>query len=279
MSIKRVAYLPLITYPDSPPDDVVSAAADLAQALGLGLHATAFAADIPDMPMPMGGFLLSVPDLVRATEQRSLARCEALRTLLLDRASTGLPTRCTIRTLGYGVTQDTAAVEARTFDVALLPWSKEATATHDLAEAVVFGAGRPVVLVPAQPRLQAVRDVAVAWDGSRVAARALADVLALLRHDARITVLTVTGEKALDDETAGERLAASLQERGLEARARSVPLQDRPTGLALQEAAIEMEAGLLAMGGFGHSRLRDFVLGGATQGVFSDLRLPVLMSH
>jgi nucleotide-binding universal stress UspA family protein len=124
-----------------------------------------------------------------------------------------------------------------------------------------------------------VRDVAVAWDGSRVAARALADVLALLRHDARITVLTVTGEKALDDETAGERLAACLQERGLEARARSVPLQDRPTGLALQEAAIEMEAGLLAMGGFGHSRLRDFVLGGATQGVFSDLRLPVLMSH
>ena len=66
---------------------------------------------------------------------------------------------------------------------------------------------------------------------------------------------------------------------GLPAEPVALSVGDYPIGEALQHAAVERDAGLLVMGGYGHSRLRDFVLGGATAGVLSDLRLPVLLSH
>ena len=72
---------------------------------------------------------------------------------------------------------------------------------------------------------------------------------------------------------------SSLEERGLTAAARDAELGGRSIGAALQAAAVEAGAELLVMGGYGHSRLRDFVLGGATRDVFADLRLPVLVSH
>lgn len=128
-------------------------------------------------------------------------------------------------------------------------------------------------------RPEPVGHVALAWDGSRAAARALADVMPLLSDNARITAITVNGDKALDDDDISARLASTLRERGVEAWSRIVYPGGRTISAALQEAAIQAGAGLLAMGGFGHSRLRDFILGGATQGVFADVRLPVLISH
>ena len=98
-------------------------------------------------------------------------------------------------------------------------------------------------------------------------------------ENGRITVLTVTDEKALAEQGIAERLASMLAGRGLDAKPLVVSLDGRTIATALQDAAITSGARLLAMGGFGHSRLRDFVLGGATQEVFTDLRLPVLLSH
>ncbi len=278
MTIRRVAYMPLVTYPDSPPDEAVNAAIVFAGVLGFDLQATAFAADIPRVSTPLGGFLLNVPELIRTTEGKSLERCQHLQALVMEQVGGRETARCTIRKLGYGATGDTAAAEARYFDLALLPWSKDSLVSQDLAQEVVFGSGRPTVLIPAATGTEPIQHVALAWDGSRVAARALADVMPLLSDDARITAITVSEEKALDDDISG-RLASTLRERGFEARSRIVPLEGRTISAALQDAAIEAGAGLLAMGGFGHSRLRDFILGGATQGIFADLRLPVLISH
>lgn len=276
MTIRRAAYMPLATYPDSAPDEAVAAAVALAGSLGYDLEATAFAADIPRVSTPLGGFILNVPDLIRTTEEKSLERCRDLQKLVLERAGTA---RCSVRKMGYGATADTAAAEARYFDLALLPWGKDSIVSQDVAQAVVFGAGRPAVLVPGSTKPRPVEHVALGWDGSRVAARALADVMPLMKDNARLTVITVSDEKPLEGDNVAERLASALRGRGLEAWARVAPLQGRTIGVALQETAIEAGAGLLAMGGFGHSRLRDFILGGATEGVFGDLRLPVLISH
>jgi nucleotide-binding universal stress UspA family protein len=112
-----------------------------------------------------------------------------------------------------------------------------------------------------------------------VAARALADALRLLPDGGRVTVLTVRDEKALRSPGIAEDLAAALARRGHEARAVDLTLQGRTVAAALQDAARAEGAQLLAMGGFGHSRLREFILGGATRGVLSDVRLPVLLSH
>lgn len=143
----------------------------------------------------------------------------------------------------------------------------------------MFGAGLPVVLAHEGAAAARIDHLAVAWDGSRAAARALADALPLLAPGGRVTVLTVHNEKALPDGGLSERLAGALRQRGLQAVEKDLTSQGKPVTVALQEAAMAEGAGLLTMGGFGHSRLRDFILGGATKGVLADLRLSVLLSH
>jgi nucleotide-binding universal stress UspA family protein len=121
--------------------------------------------------------------------------------------------------------------------------------------------------------------VVVAWDGSRVAARAIADAQPLLAHASMVTVLTVTDEKRLPGKDIGERLAQGLRTRGLVAEAVSIQAGARSIGAALQQHSLTIGGDLLVMGGYGHSRVRDFVLGGATEDILANLQLPVLLSH
>ena len=76
-----------------------------------------------------------------------------------------------------------------------------------------------------------------------------------------------------------ETLASSLAKRGFDARPLNATLGKKTIAEALQYSALNHGAQLLAMGGFGHSRIRDFVLGGASKGILTELRLPVLLSH
>ena len=144
---------------------------------------------------------------------------------------------------------------------------------------MIFGSGRPTILLPELVQPAAFDHVAVAWDGSRVAARAVADALPLMSRASRISVLTVTDEKALPEGDPGKRLADGLRRRGLSAQAHAVLSGGGDIAATLQEEAIQRGASLLVMGGFGHTRLRDFILGGATDGILRDLRMPVLVSH
>ena len=150
---------------------------------------------------------------------------------------------------------------------------------QDMAEAVVFGSGRPVILVPPSVRPTRVDHIAIAWDASRVAARALADALLLLPAGGRVSVLTVQDEKPLGGSNVAGSLATSLKERGFKTKVCNISIGAKTIAEALQDAAVAEGAQLLAMGGFGHSRMRDFVLGGATKGVLNNLKLPTLLSH
>ena len=172
-----------------------------------------------------------------------------------------------------------AAIEARYFDLSLVPWSAEAVAAQDMAQSLVFGSGLPVVLVPPAAAKGAVDHIAIAWDESRVAARALCDALPLLSAGGHISVLTVQDEKSLRGAGLAQTLAVSLELRGYNAKAVDLTLDGRTIAEVLQDGARAQGAQLLAMGGFGHSRLRDFILGGATKGVFGDLRIPTLLAH
>lgn len=150
---------------------------------------------------------------------------------------------------------------------------------QDMAQAVVFGSGRPTILVPPSARAAALKHIAIAWDGGRVAARALGDALALLAEGGRVSVLTVQDEKPLSGSNLAGTLASSLENRGIRAKPITITLGERSVDEALQDAALTEGAQILAMGGFGHSRIRDFILGGATRGIFTQVRLPVLLSH
>ena len=107
----------------------------------------------------------------------------------------------------------------------------------------------------------------------------MADAALLFEQVARISVLTVVDEKPLKHNDIAERLADGLRKRGIAAEGFSIAAEDCAIGTSLQEHALERGARLLVMGGYGHSRVRDFVLGGATKDVLRDLQLPVLVSH
>ncbi|WP_181704086.1 universal stress protein [Chthonobacter albigriseus] len=278
MPVRRIAYLPLNSYPEAVAEDALRATVGFAVPLGVALHVTTFAVDIPKITSPLAGLMLDVPGMVRAAEEHSRDDCRRLGDIA---RAVGAPEGLTLseRTLVLGAALDAAAQEARYFDLSLLPWSRESQSTRDMAEAVVFGSGRPAILVPPSAQAEKIDHLAVAWDGSRVASRALGDALALLRDGGRITVLTVKDEKPLTGRAIAGTLATCLENRGFVAQPAEIDLRGRPIGEVLQDEALKAGASLLAMGGFGHSRLRDFILGGATAEVFADLRLPVLLSH
>lgn len=279
MTITRLAYLPLVTYPDIAPDESVTAAVTLAQNLGCDLHVMAFATDMPRVSSPLGNMLLNIPDMIRTAKENSQAQCRRLQELVRQLAPPTMRVEFASREPMPGLTGADAASEARYFDLSLVPWAKDRATLQDIAQSVVFDAGRPAVLVPASVTAKPLGHIAVAWDGSRVAARALADALGMAGGDTRFTILTVQDEKALGRSDLAVALAAILTKQGRSAQAVNVRLQDRQIGAALQEAALAAGADMLAMGGFGHSRIRDFILGGATKGVLADLQLPVLLSH
>ena len=279
MSPERLAYLPLITYPDSVPDISVEATTRFAFALDTELHVTAFSAKIPRVSTPMGGGLLNIPLMIRDTEENSRTRCRDLQSVVQMSAGAGNRVHCVTKEAESGSAGETAASDARYFDLVVLPWSSETVSVSEFSQIVVFGSGRPSIVVPPAVRCNSIDHVAIAWDASRVAARAVGDLIPLLASDCRITVLTVQDEKQLPGSDIAEALSASLVKRGFVSEPSHVELAGRTVAEALQEAAVEAGAGLLAMGGFGHSRVRDFVLGGATRGIFADLRLPILLSH
>lgn len=279
MVTNRRAYMPLATYPEAVDDQTVLAAAGFAVSLGCVLEVTTFSVDIPRVPSPLAGLLIDIPGLVQAAEDKSKSECSRLHALIRGIGAPPAVT-CTSRKILLSGLLDAAAAEARYYDLAVLPWSREEASAQHLIEAVVFGSGRPAILVPSSARPATRLDhIAIAWDASRVAARALGDALPLLADGGRVTVLTVGDEKPLAGAALASLLASSLEKRGVKAHPIEITLGEKTIAQALQEKALAEGAQVLAMGGFGHSRLRDFVLGGATTGVFADLHLPVLLSH
>lgn len=275
----RVAYMPLSTYPESVADSAILAAAGFAVALGFELHVRAFSVDIPQVHSPVLGMLVDVPGLVRTAEEKSRAECRRLKGLLEGPIALRGNVHYSSREVILGGAFEAAAAEARYHDLSVLPWSGETALAQEMSEAVVFGSGRPTILVPPSSRPASVDHIAIAWDESRVAARALGDALSILPEGGRVSVLTVKDEKPLSGSDIAGSLASSLERRGFKAKPCSISVGGKTIAEALQDAAVAEGAQLLAMGGFGHSRLRDFVLGGATKGVLANLRLPALLSH
>ena len=252
----------------------------MAKHLDADLYALALNVDIPPVSNALSQFLLNMPEMIRQAEALSKKRGGELLAVVTEQAKqVGLEITTNSVVAAPAFLGDAAASHARYFDFALVGWEPNNQTSRMTAEAVIFGSGRPTILLPEFAKPHAIDHVAIAWDGSRVAARAVADAGWLLLRATKVSVLTVVDEKPLHEKDAGEHLAESLRRHGLPADALAIRVEDREISITLQERAIEHGADLLVMGGYGHSRVRDFVLGGATEGVLSDLRLPVLFSH
>lgn len=277
--MRLIGHLPLLTYPEAASLPAVRATIQMAAALRIDIEATVSSVDLPATGTTIAGMVINVSEMIRSVENDSRNRAATLATALQDLArETGCALQVETRATSPAGARNEAVDRALYCDIALLPWDPDNLTARELAEGVIFGSGRPALIVPAGHQAGGARHMAIAWDGSRVAARALADARFFLTDQSEVSVLTVDDEKRLDPGV-GQRLADSLQRRGVRARCHVMSTRGVPIAQALQTTSRDLGADLLVMGAYGHSRLRDFMVGGATQGVLANLALPVLMSH
>jgi nucleotide-binding universal stress UspA family protein len=170
---------------------------------------------------------------------------------------------------------------ARRFDLVVVPQAqREHGASEQLiVEGALFESGRPIIVVPYIQKDGLKLDrVLACWDGGRVAARAIADAMPLLERAKAVDVLIVAEERKRDEVT-GANMIEHLTRHGITAQVKRTVKGDVTIEAAILDYAADSSADLLVMGGYGHSRLREFMLGGVTRSILSSMTVPVLMSH
>jgi nucleotide-binding universal stress UspA family protein len=174
-----------------------------------------------------------------------------------------------------GAAADVVVAFSRFTDMVLV--GQTAPAGEDLAGEVALRSGRPVLVIPdAGSAPRSIESVLVAWDASREAARALHDALPLLQRATQVTVLSVgPAEKELPGIDIGEH----LKRHGIQARFVQANDAELNAGPAVLAQANELACDLIVMGAYGHSKLRERVLGGTTYYVLKHMITPLLLAH
>jgi nucleotide-binding universal stress UspA family protein len=174
-----------------------------------------------------------------------------------------------------------AAREARAADtfVALRP--NGAMDPDRLLESVLFGSGRHLYLFPETERPRIAFDrILLAWNSSRESARAMAEGMPFLRIAKEVTVAVVTEKRiAEEDATVGADAVTYLTHHGITAVLRRIKGRNSDVGAALIAEAERRKADLLVMGGYGHFRLREWLLGGVTYNLMHEAPVPLLIAH
>ncbi|MGX9964039.1 universal stress protein [Roseomonas sp. F4] len=181
---------------------------------------------------------------------------------------------------------DPVALHARYADLTVVgqpePGSAEEESDIAILEAALFQSGRPILVVPYAGKFQVTPErVLVAWNAGREAARAVHDALPLLRAASHVDVVAVNPRQGIGGhgEVPGADIALHLARHDVKVTARQILAEDlREADVLLNEVA-DSGAGLVVMGAYGHSRLRQFILGGVTRGILSRMTVPVLLAH
>jgi nucleotide-binding universal stress UspA family protein len=171
---------------------------------------------------------------------------------------------------------------ARRFDLAIVgqPDGNNAAPDEVVDEGVLFESGRPVIFVPFIQKAGLKLDrVMVCWDGSRAATRAVADSIPILQKAKLVEIVIVTTKHFKSDEAPGVDLAKHLARHGLDVNLKRITSPDIDVASTILSYAADSNADMIVMGGYGHSRLREFVLGGVTRSIFETMTVPALMSH
>ena len=171
---------------------------------------------------------------------------------------------------------------ARRFDLAIVGQGEPETSPVEeiIAETTLFESGRPMIMVPyIQKAPLKLDNVMLCWDGSRQAARAIADAMPLLETAGRVEIVIITNERGKQDEIEGADIGQHLARHGLKIDVHRIAGGNIDVADALLSHAADSGADFMVMGGYGHSRLREFVLGGVTHSIFRSMTVPTLLSH
>ncbi|MFL6798824.1 MAG: universal stress protein [Xanthobacteraceae bacterium] len=170
---------------------------------------------------------------------------------------------------------------ARHFDLAVVGQAQPEQPMGDdlMIEGALFESGRPLIVVPYIQKGGLKLDrVLVCWDGGRTAARAIGDAMPLLERAKAVEIVAVA-EPRKQDEVTGANMSQHLTRHGVRATPKRLTTGDVGIEEAILSYAADSSADFIVMGGYGHSRLREFILGGVTRGILQSMTVPVLMSH
>lgn len=171
---------------------------------------------------------------------------------------------------------------ARRFDLSIVAQAEpDKPGPEDMIiESALFDSGRPCLVVPYIQKAGLKLDrIIMCWDGSRNSARAAADAMPFLVRAKVVEVVIVTGEREKSEEVPGADIAKHLARHGLNVEINRIVASDTDVANTILSHAADADADFIVMGGYGHSRLREFILGGATRGILASMTIPTLMSH
>ncbi|MBS0363987.1 MAG: universal stress protein [Proteobacteria bacterium] len=272
----------LDSYPDATPLRDVDEAVAFAALMRAKLTALAIGVSIPLETNRAIDRLVGLSNMVAEEEARSETICRRLLAEFKARAKAA-------RVFGganldstdvYDVS-DLVAREARTRDLCLVPLGGRYTGQREVAQAVMFDSGRPVLMYDgAHARFsKGLGTAVIAWDGGPCAARAVAEALPILQRAAEVRVLLVLGEKASTYSGLAAEIVRHLGSHGIKPVVDEVNAAGRSIATVFDAHIKRHAPDLWVMGAYGHSRLREFILGGATEHMLWKGKVPTLLAH
>jgi len=255
-------------------------AVSVAAALQAHLTGVAFIYD-PVVPISGAGY---IPAEVIETqrEDNETAAEAAIKSFTVATDQAGISAEPLTTSASLAGAGDRFARMARRFDLAIVGQAQPEISSMEqiIGETTLFESGRPMIMVPYIQKAPFKTDnVMICWDGSRTAARAVADAIPVIRNSGRVEIVIVTNERGKEDEIEGADIGQHLARHGLKVDVHRISGGNIDVADALLSHAADSGADLMVMGGYGHSRLREFVLGGVTRSIFESMTVPVLMSH
>jgi len=248
----------------------------------LEAHLTGVAiAFVPSIPGASLGYL-PIETIEAQQRENEMAAEDAVDHFTAASAKAGVAAERRVLRTGFPAAAEQFSRIARRFDLAIVGQLEPDVNSVEaaIAESTLFDSGRPIVIVPyIQKAPLTLERVMVCWDGSRAAARAIADAMPLLERAGSVQVVIVASERGKYDQIEGADMGLHLARHGVKVEVTRIARGKIDVADALLSHAADCSADFMVMGGYGHSRLREFVLGGVTRSMLHSMVVPTLMSH
>lgn len=267
-------------------DDMLNVASILARKHNAHLVGLYITPDVESYPMAVAVQMSS--EILSAHHKQHKERAEILRKKFDDACrKEGIASEWQVVMADVPTVADALIEHSRTADLVIVAQQNQDDkdyAQYDVPERIILESGRPVLIVPYAGHFGDIgNNIMVAWNTSKEASRAIFDAIPVMKmaDNVRIFWFNPAKDIEIDEDTAtpGSLLAKILARHDIKAEASYSVSNDIGIGDELLSRSADVGSDLLVMGGYGHSRFREMVMGGATRHILKHMTLPILMSH